>query len=99
MSSPRCDSGRAAMKMTRSTSSTSIIGVMFMSALACGIEALKTFSAPKCWWACAMLLGASRAAGLGDEAHVLDAGGAQVVHRLHHGAPLHVLARIDAERL
>ena len=30
-SRPRCDSGRAAMKMTSSTSSTSIIGVMFMS--------------------------------------------------------------------
>ena len=39
-SSPRCESGRAAMKMTRSTSSTSIIGVMFMSELAWGIEAL-----------------------------------------------------------
>ena len=34
------------MKITRSTSSTSIIGVMFMSALAFGISALKTFSAP-----------------------------------------------------
>jgi hypothetical protein len=31
MSRPRCDSGSAAMKMTRSTSSTSIIGVTFMS--------------------------------------------------------------------
>ena len=30
-SRPRCDSGRAAMKITSSTSSTSIIGVMFMS--------------------------------------------------------------------
>ena len=29
VSSPRCDSGSAAMKMTSSTSSTSIIGVMF----------------------------------------------------------------------
>jgi hypothetical protein len=36
------------MKMTRRTSSTSIIGVMFMSALACGISPLKTFSAPWC---------------------------------------------------
>jgi hypothetical protein len=46
MSSPFCDSGRAAMKMTSSTSSTSIIGVMFMSAFGSGILALKTESAP-----------------------------------------------------
>ena len=30
-SRPRCDNGSAAMKITSSTSSTSIIGVMFMS--------------------------------------------------------------------
>ena len=34
------------MKMTSSTSSTSIIGVMFMSAFGCGTEPLKTASAP-----------------------------------------------------
>ena len=35
-SSPFCVSGSAAMKITSSTSSTSIIGVMFMSAVARG---------------------------------------------------------------
>src|SRR3954453_66106 len=98
-SRPRCDSGRAAMKITRSTSSTSIIGVMFMSALACGTEALKTFSAPKCWWACAMLLASRRATSLSDEAHVFDAGRAKVVHRFHHRAPFDVLVGLDDDRL
>ena len=46
MSSPTCDRGRAAMKMTSSTSSTSIIGVMFMSAVGCSSFPLKTASAP-----------------------------------------------------
>ena len=45
-SMPCCDSGRAAMKMTSSTSSTSIIGVMFMSPLASSFLAVMTFSAP-----------------------------------------------------
>ena len=35
------------MKMTSSTSSTSMSGVTFMSALACGISALTTLSAPR----------------------------------------------------
>ena len=38
MSVPFCVIGSAAMKMTSSTSSTSISGVTFMSALACGIS-------------------------------------------------------------
>ena len=38
MSMPFCVSGRAAMKMMRSTSSTSMSGVTFMSALACGVS-------------------------------------------------------------
>ena len=42
MSSPFCVSGSAAMKMIRSTSSTSISGVTFMSALACGVSPLTT---------------------------------------------------------
>ncbi len=36
------------MKMTRSTSSTSIIGVMFISEVAARDLALKTLSAPWC---------------------------------------------------
>ena len=40
--------GRAAMKMIRRTSSTSMRGVTFMSALACGISPVTTRSAPKC---------------------------------------------------
>ena len=47
-------SGSAAMKMISSTSSTSMSGVTFMSALACGISPLTTFSAPKCLCACVM---------------------------------------------
>ena len=39
MSVPFCVIGSAAMKMTSSTSSTSIIGVTFMSAVGCGISA------------------------------------------------------------
>ena len=54
MSMPFCVIGRAAMKMTSSTSSTSIIGVTFMSAVACGISAVTTLSAPKCLCACAI---------------------------------------------
>jgi hypothetical protein len=38
MSIPFCVSGKAAMKITMSTSSTSMSGVMFMSALACGTQ-------------------------------------------------------------
>ena len=48
MSRPFWLSGSAAMKMTSSTSSTSISGVTFMSALACGISPLTFSSAPKC---------------------------------------------------
>ena len=74
------------MKMTRSTSSTSIIGVMFMSALACGTSPLKTFVGA------VVLVGSHyspprepcRRLALGDEAHVLDPAGAQLVHRVHH---------------
>jgi hypothetical protein len=44
---PFCDSGRAAMNMTSSTSSTSIIGVMFMSPLASSFLAVTIFSAPR----------------------------------------------------
>ena len=47
MSRPFCVRGSAAMKMTISTSSTSMSGVMFMSELACGISAVTTFSAPR----------------------------------------------------
>ena len=54
MSTPFWVSGRAAMKMMSSTSSTSMSGVTFMSALACGTSPRTTFSAPKCLWACAI---------------------------------------------
>ena len=48
MSMPFWVSGSAAMKMIRSTSSTSMSGVTFMSALACGVSPVTTRSAPKC---------------------------------------------------
>ena len=47
MSTPFCVSGRAAMKITRSTSSTSMSGVTFMSELARGTSAVTTLSAPR----------------------------------------------------
>ena len=46
ISSPRWDSGSAARKMTISTSSTSMNGVMLMSAVECGCSAATTESAP-----------------------------------------------------
>ena len=48
MSTPFCVSGSAAMKMTSSTSSTSISGVTFMSALTFGASPTTTASAPWC---------------------------------------------------
>ena len=48
MSMPFCVSGSAAMKMMSSTSSTSMSGVTFMSALAWSSLALTLSSAPKC---------------------------------------------------
>jgi hypothetical protein len=47
MSTPRCVAGSVAMKMTRSTSSTSMSGVTFMSALACGVSAGDDAVAPR----------------------------------------------------
>jgi len=41
-SRPRCDKGSAAMKITSRTSSTSIIGVMFISEVGRGIDGLIT---------------------------------------------------------
>src|SRR5262245_50892410 len=97
MSRPFCESGRAAMKMTSSTSSTSIIGVMFMSPDTSSFLPMNTVSAPKCLWAAMSV--ASRLAGpllrIGDEAHVLDPRRPQLIHRLHHRAVLRVLVGLD----
>jgi hypothetical protein len=50
MSTPFWVSGRAAMKMIRSTRSTSMSGVTFMSAETFGGAAEMTRSAPWCMW-------------------------------------------------
>src|SRR5918993_3320565 len=101
MSMPFCVSGRAAMKMMRSTRSTSMSGVTFMSALACGVSALTTRSAPKCLWACAMLLPSHDLPGLtfalGDEPDVLDLRLAEVVHGGHDRAVAGVLVSLDQD--
>ena len=47
MSTPFWVRFRVDMKMTSSTSSTSISGVTFMSQLACGISPVTTLSAPR----------------------------------------------------
>src|SRR5437899_2694990 len=91
-------SGSAAMKMTMSTSSTSMSGVMFMSALACGTDALTTFSAPKCWWARAMSVPPrSLVFRVGHEADVLDSRLAELVHRAHDGRVISLFVRLDED--
>ena len=49
MSVPFCVIGKAAMKMTSSTSRTSMSGVTFMSALRVGRLGASTASAPRCF--------------------------------------------------
>src|SRR6476619_8623325 len=100
MSTPFCVRGSAAMKMTSSTSSTSLSGVTFMSELACGTSPLTTFSAPKCLCACSMLLASRRGSrrrvlALGDQADILDPGLPEVVHRFPDRAVLCVGVAFD----
>src|SRR5262245_17571612 len=91
------------MKMTRSTSNTSIIGVMFMSPLGSSFLALMTLSAPWCACAWAMSVASTRLAGARapfcDEAHVFDPSGAELVHRFHHLAVRRILVCLDEDDL
>ena len=99
MSRPFCVSGRAAMKMTSSTSSTSIIGVTFMSALASSFFALTFVVGAE------VLVRVSvdvisclpRDFPLGDQAHVFDAGRTKLVHRLHHVRVVDILVGLDED--
>ena len=103
MSTPFWVSGSAAMKMISSTSSTSISGVTFMSALACGVSPVTTRSAPWCLCACAITGLPRRAPGwilpLGDERDVLDLRLAERVHRVHDRAVLRVLVTLEVDDL
>src|SRR5262245_11440564 len=91
------------MKMTRSTSKTSTIGVMFMSPLGSSFLALMSLSAPWCACAWAMSVASPRLAGacapLGDEPHVLDARRAELVHGVHHLAIRRVFVSLDEHNL
>src|SRR5262245_45487151 len=86
------------MKMTSSTSSTSIIGVMFMSLLTSSFLPVTMRSAPKCMCACAMSV-APRLSGpdlaFGDEAHVLDSARAELIHGIHDRRVLGILVGLD----
>src|SRR2546423_7103920 len=102
MSTPFCVSGRAAMKMTISTSSTSMSGVMFMSALACGTSPLTTLSAPRCGVRAPLLASRRSAQSLlrvRNQADVLDARLTKLVHRRHDGAVFHLLIGLDEDDL
>ena len=87
------------MKMIRSTSSTSMSGVTFMSALACGISPVTTRLGAEVLVSVRHYLppaGAPRLVlALGDQADVLDPRLAQVVHRLHDRRVRGVLVALD----
>src|SRR5689334_7813663 len=104
MSTPFCVSGRAAMKMTSRTRSTSISGVTFMSALTFGASPRMTVSAPWCAWAAMLFASPGRLLAsdrfpFGDETDIFDLCLAQRVERRHHAAVRRVLIGLEIHDL